>query len=145
MKDLDSFLKKDALDFVNRIYRGKLGKQAVDFKNLSVQELKNGLNFYKRLGNLKNIKDLDKLVINELKQNKAVNSFVSDLLGGVTDNMLVIEYGHETTYWQQKGHLEAEAIAHFFEVVGSGGERLKMLKTCFPFSFAYFVGFIKDI
>ena len=64
---------------------------------------------------------------------------------GVTDNMLVIEYGHETTYWQQKGHLEAEAIAHFFEVVGSGGERLKMLKTCFPFSFAYFVGFIKDI
>ena len=145
MKMLEYYLKKDALDFVNGIYRGKLGKQAVDFKNLSVQELKNGLDFYKKLGNLKNIKGLDKLVVDELKQNKAVNSFVSDLLGGVTDNMLVIEYGHETTYWQQKGHLEAEAIAHFFEVVGSGGERLKMLKTCFPFSFAYFVGVIKDI
>ena len=85
------------------------------------------------------------MVIDKLRQNKAVNSFVSDLLGGITNNILVIEYGHKTTYWQQKGRLEAEAVAHMFEVVGSGGERLKMLKTCFPFSFAYFVGFIKGI
>ena len=145
MKDLEYFLKKDTLDFINKIYRGKLGKQAVDFKNLSIQELKNGLDFYRKLGDLKNIKDLDKLVGFELSKNKIVNSAISDLIGGVTNNMIVIEYGHKTSYWQQKGHLEAEAVAHFFEAVGSGGDRLKMLKSCFPFSFAYFVGFIKRI
>ena len=145
MRNLEYFLKKDALDFINKIYRGKLGKQAVDFKNLSMQELKNGLDFYRKLGDLKNIKDLDKLVGFELSKNKIVNSAISDLIGGVTNNMIVIEYGHKTSYWQQKGHLEAEAVAHFFEAVGSGGDRLKMLKSCFPFSFAYFVGFIKRI
>ena len=40
MKMLEDYLKKDALDFVNGVYRKRLGKLAVDFKNLSIQELK---------------------------------------------------------------------------------------------------------
>ena len=146
MKDLVSFLKKDALDFVNGIYRKRLGKLAVDFKNLSVQELKNGLNFYKRLGNLKNIKDLDKLVVDELKQNKVVNSFVSDLIDGASRGIILADdntlYRHLPTYWNDDT-LKAETTAHFFEVVGSEGERLKTFKKTFPFTYLYIITEIK--
>ena len=146
MKMLDYYLKKDALDFVNRIYRKRLGKLAVDFKNLSVQELKNGLDFYKRLGHLKNIKDLDKLVSVELGKNKAVNSFVSDLLGGVSENLLLSDkyklYQHPISYWNDDT-LKAETMAHFFEVVGSEGERLKTFNKTFPFAYLYIMTEIK--
>ena len=146
MKDLDSFLKKDTLDFVNGIYRKRLGKLAVDFKNLSVQELKKGLDFYKRLGNLKNIKDLDKLVVDELKQNKAVNSFVSDLIDGVTNGCLLPSkidlYKHDVYYWTEDT-IKAELVAHFFEVIGSGGDRLKVFYSAFPDSYRYLLNKIR--
>ena len=142
MKDLEYFLKKDALGFINKIYRGKLGKQAVDFKNLSIQELKNGLDFYRELGKLKNIKDLDKLVGFELSKNKIVNSTVSDLIGGVTNGILFSNeqklklYQHSPLYWNADT-LKAEATAHFFEVIGSGGNRLKTFGTAFPSLYVY--------
>ena len=142
MKNLEYFLKKDILDFINKIYRGKLGKQAVDFKNLSIQELKNGLDFYRKLGDFKNIKDLDKLVNVELKRNKAVNSFVSDLLDGATRGIILANdntlYKHFPTYWNVDT-LKAETTAHFFEVVGSGGDRLSTFKKTFPITYSYLI------
>lgn len=142
MKDLEYFLKKDALDFINKIYKGKLGKQAVDFKNLSIQELKNGLDFYRKLGDFKNIKDLDKLVNVELKRNKAVNSFVSDLLDGATRGIILANdntlYKHFPTYWNVDT-LKAETTAHFFEVIGSGGDRLSTFKKTFPITYSYLI------
>lgn len=146
MKDLEYYLKKDALDFVNRIYRGKLGKQAVDFKNLSIQELKNGLDFYKKLGNLENIKDLDKLVGVELSKNKIVNSAISDLIGGVTNGIVFSNehklYQHPPLYWNVDT-LKAETTAHFFEVIGSGGNRLRTFKTVFPCLYIYLLNKIR--
>ena len=146
MKDLEYFLKKDALDFINKIYRGKLGKQAVDFKNLSIQELKNGLDFYRKLGDLKNIKDLDKLIGFELSKNKIVNSAISDLIGGVTNGIVFSKehklYQHYPLYWNVDT-LKAEATAHFFEVIGSGGNRLRTFKTTFPCLYIYLLNKIR--
>ena len=146
MKDLEYFLKKDALDFINKIYRGKLGKQAVDFKNLSIQELKNGLDFYRELGKLKNIKDLDKLVITELKKNPFNASSVSDLIDGASKSIILAGdntlYKHSPIYWNADT-LKAEATAHFFEVIGSGGNRLKTFGTAFPSLYVYLLNKIR--
>ena len=146
MKNLDHFLKIDALHFINKIYRNKLGKQAVDFKNLSPQELKNGLDFYKKLENFNKIKDLDKLVSIELSKNKIVNSAISDLIGGVTKGIVLSVdhklYQHSTLYWNDDT-LKAEATAHFFEAIGSGGDRLRAFKTAFPCLYMYLLNNIR--
>ena len=150
MKDLEYFLKKDALDFINKIYRGKLGKQAVDFKNLSIQELKNGLDFYRKLGDIKGV-DFTRLVANELLKNREANSAVSDLLEGLTGGKLAGKmlngYGHLETeklnYWKSSNStIKKEAVAHLFEAIGSGGNRLKAIKSAFPFTFTYFLKFL---
>ena len=146
MKNLDHFLKIDALYFINKIYRNKLGKQAVDFKNLSPQELKNGLDFYKKLENFNKIKDLDKLVSIELSKNKIVNSAISDLIGGVTKGIVLSVdhklYQHSTLYWNDDT-LKVEATAHFFEAIGSGGDRLKTFETAFPCLYMYLLNKIR--
>ena len=146
MKNLDHFLKIDALYFINNIYRNKLGKQAVDFKNLSPQELKNGLDFYKKLENFNKIKDLDKLVSIELSKNKIVNSAISDLIGGVTKGIVLSVdhklYQHSTLYWNDDT-LKVEATAHFFEAIGSGGDRLKTFETAFPCLYMYLLNNIR--
>ena len=146
MKNLDHFLKIDALHFINNIYRNKLGKQAVDFKNLSPQELKNGLDFYKKLENFNKIKDLDKLVSIELSKNKIVNSAISDLIGGVTKGIVLSVdhklYQHSTLYWNDDT-LKVEATAHFFEAIGSGGDRLKTFETAFPCLYMYLLNNIR--
>ena len=138
MKNLDHFLKIDALHFINNIYRNKLGKQAVDFKNLSPQELKNGLDFYKKLGEKTGMKGLDKLVISELNKDFLNSSFVSDLLDGVTRGNLfppkIDLYKHDLHYWTEDT-IRAESTAHFFEAIGSGGDRLRAFKSTFIFTY----------
>ena len=146
MKNLDHFLKIDALHFINNIYRNKLGKQAVDFKNLSPQELKNGLDFYKKLGEKTGMKGLDKLVISELNKDFLNSSFVSDLLDGVTRGNLfppkIDLYKHDLHYWTEDT-IRAESTAHFFEAIGSGGDRLKTFKTAFPCLYMYLLNNIR--
>ena len=145
MKMLEDYLKKDALDFVNGIYRKRLGKLAVDFKNLSVQELKNGLEFYEKLGEKIRIKGLEKLVTVEINNNIFNASPVSDLVDGLTKGILELEYGHKPEYWQKNEVLVVEATAHMFEVLGSGGERQAIFKKWFPSSLTWFINFIKGI
>ena len=56
MKDLDSFLKKDALDFVNKIYRKAIPKnQFIPFTTLEGVEFEKSIQFYKKLGDRKAI------------------------------------------------------------------------------------------
>ena len=82
----------------------------------------------------------------ELSKNKIVNSAISDLIGGVTNGIVFSKehklYQHYPLYWNVDT-LKAEATAHFFEVIGSGGNRLRTFKTTFPCLYIYLLNKIR--
>ena len=151
MKDLECYLKKDALDFVNGIYGKAIPKkQFVPFTTLEGVEFEKSMQFYKKLGDINGV-DYSMLVAKELLKNKHTNSAVSDLLEGLTGGRLagynLSRYGHMTKenplYWDKNSQtLVAETTAHIFEALGDGQERLKVLRNIFPYSFAYFLKFL---
>ena len=88
MKMLEYYLKKDALDFVNKIYRKAIPKkQFIPFTTLEGVEFEKSMQFYKKLGDINGV-DYSMLVANELLKNKHINSAVSDLLEGLTGGRL---------------------------------------------------------
>ena len=151
MKNLDHFLTTDALRFVNKIYNQALPKnQFISFKTLEGAEFDKTLQFYKKIGVIKEV-DFTRLVANELLKNREANSAVSDLLEGLTDGKLAGRmldgYGHleagKPNYWKSSNStIKAEATAHLFEAIGSGGNRLKAIISAFPFTFNYFLKFL---
>ena len=150
MKDLDYYLKKDALDFVNGIYRKAIPKkQFIPFTTLEGVEFEKSMQFYKKLGDINGV-DYSMLVTNELLKNKHTNSAVSDLLEGLTGGRLAgynfDTYGHmqgNTSYWDSsKLILRKETIAHMFEAIGSENKRFQILKNVFPLTFVYFCKFL---
>ena len=141
MPNFREALTQDALNYINSVYRKALGSSAVDFKNLSPMELNRVLQVYKDAGYNMNV-DLSKLVGNELAKNPYINSAMSDMVGGLTQNRMIDTslkiYGHETAYWQNPNAILYEATAHMFEAMGSGGERLEAMKEFFPFAYELF-------
>lgn len=75
---------------------------------------------------------------------------VSDLFDGLSDGEIHGFYGHsrrftgKSGYWKRKNALEKEAIAHFFEAIGSEGEKLRAIKDYFPRAFEYFDKFVRE-
>ena len=151
MKKLDQFLTTDALRLINKIYNQALPKnQFISFKTLEGAEFDKTLQFYKKIGVIKEV-DFTRLVANELLKNREANSAVSDLLEGLTDGKLAGRmlngYGHleagKPNYWKSSNStIKKEAVAHLFEAIGSGGNRLKAIKSAFPFTFNYFLNFL---
>ena len=143
---LKQTLEQDALNYINRTYRQVLGKNASDFRSLEANELKSGLQFYEKLGKIKG-EDFTKIVANELAKKPHINSSVSDLIGGMTQNRLAgygtSTYGHKTYYWDIKDSLTGEAIAHLFEALGSGGVRLQAMQEVFPTSWQAFLKYLE--
>ena len=144
MKDLESYLKKDALDFVNGIYRKAIPKnQFIPFTTLEGVEFEKSMQFYKKLGDINGV-DYSMLVAKELLKNIHTNSAVSDLLEGLTGGRLagkISGYGHlekgKPSYWNNLT-LTAETVAHIFEAIGSGGGRIKAIKRVFPLTVGSF-------
>ena len=150
MKDLEFYLKKDALDFLNGIYRKAISKnQFIPFTTLEGVEFEKSMQFYKKLGDINGV-DYSMLVTNELLKNRHTNSAVSDLLEGLTGGRLAgynfDTYGHmqgNTSYWDSsKLILKKETIAHMFEAIGSENKRFQILKNVFPLTFVYFCKFL---
>ena len=56
-------------------------------------------------------------------------------------------YGHGYNYWNYADKsgfkIKAELIAHFFEVIGSGGNRLRTFETVFPCLYIYLLNKIR--
>ena len=134
------------MNYINRTYRQVLGKNASDFRSLAPNELKNGLQFYEKLGKMKG-QDFTRIVADELAKQPHINSAVSDLIGGLTQNKLAgydaLTYGHRTGYWEIKDALVSESIAHMFEALGSGDVRLVTMQEHFPISWDMFIKYIK--
>ena len=94
---------------------------------------------------LKNLdKDVKKEISLLIEKNADINSGASDLINALTYGEIESKYKHDSSYWKFHNEiiystkLRAEAIAHMFEVLGSGGDRLKVFNFYFPLSFSYF-------
>lgn len=71
---------------------------------------------------------------------------VSDLFGAMSDNKCVGRYRHEKTYWHDSERLEREAFAHFFEAMARNDtEKVEILKSVFPNSFALFLEMLNKV
>ena len=144
-------LQNDALNFINRMYRQELGKQAVDFVNLSQQSLFQGLEYYQKMSKILGIPQLERLIANKLKDKAGLTSAVSDILEGLTLGKIAGQhlgtFGHITdgksNYWQQQSNVTGEAVAHLFEASGSRGGREKVMQKVFPTTWESFVKFIR--
>ena len=122
-------IQKDALNYVNQLL-GSSGK-IESFETLDKSREVDGLYV--------------KILEYEIAKKSAVRNGVSDLINDASDGKIDGEYSHNENYWQQKGALEEEAIAHFFAARGSGGERLEEIKTAFPNAYKYFDDFVRGI
>ena len=120
-------IQKDALNYVNQLL-GSSGK-IESFETLDKSREVDGLYV--------------KILEYEIAKKSAVRNGVSDLINGASDGKIDGGYSHNENYWQQKGTLEEEAIAHFFAARGSGGERLKETKKAFPTAYKYFNDFVR--
>ena len=86
-------------------------------------------------------------ITNYIKKNIDINSVVSDIFGAMTYEEIAGReynklYGHGYNYWNYADKsgfkIKAEVIANFFEVFGSGGERMKAINEYFPTTWKYF-------
>ena len=86
-------------------------------------------------------------ITNYIKKNIDINSVVSDIFGAMTYEEIAGReynklYGHGYNYWNYANKsgfkIKAEVIANFFEVFGSGGERMKAINEYFPTTWKYF-------
>ena len=123
-----------------------IGKNASDFRSLAPNELKTGLQFYEKLGRTKG-EDFTRVIADKLAQQPYINSAVSDLIGGLTQNKLAgdgyLTYGHSVEYWKGENALVSESVAHMFEALGSRGVRLVTMQEHFPMSWDMFLKYIK--
>ena len=124
---LKELIQKDALNYVNQILgdRGRIES----FETLNKRR--------------KADREYIDIIKNEIAKKSATRNCVSDLINGASDGKIDGGYSHNENYWQQKGTLEEEAIAHFFAARGSGGERLKETKKAFPTAYKYFNDFVR--
>ena len=86
-------------------------------------------------------------ITNYIKKNIDVNSVVSDIFGAMTYEEIAGReynklYGHGYNYWNYTDksgfRIKAEVVANFFEVLASGGERMKAINEYFPTTWKYF-------
>ena len=92
----------------------------------------------KSAGDLVNLpRDMRGKIEANLNEDKNLKNGVSDIFSGLTADAIVGRYHHDKSYWKGNA-LEGETIAHFFEAMAAGGEKLEILKRYFPSAFAYF-------
>ena len=63
---------------------------------------------------------------------------------GITNNVCVGNFFHDTQYWNGKNALEREAFAHFFEAVARADvEKIEIVKGIFPEAYKTFEGMLE--
>ena len=82
-------------------------------------------------------RDMREKIRANLNEDGDLKNGVSDIFSGLTQDAIAGRYHHPKSYWKGNA-LEGETIAHFFEAMAAGGEKLEILKRYFPSAFAYF-------
>lgn len=130
LPELRKYLEKDTINYVNNLIKPKNPvKSIADVTRLDWDE---------RIA-----------ICRDLEKDDCLKNGVSDIYDGLTKHLINNGYGHhkkkgQKEYWQGD-NLEIETIAHFFEVLGVGGQKKAILKEYFPTAFEYFETFIKGV
>lgn len=112
------------------------------FRKLIINDVNSFINEYSRLNNINNPYEVSKLISDKLGKSPKFHS-VSDLCGGVTENIIVGKFRHRTEYWKNPNKLPKEAFAHFFEATLRNDEdKLKLIKNIFPKSYSEFLNML---
>lgn len=112
------------------------------FRNLIINDFNSFVNEYSRINNINNLYEVSKLISDKLGKSPKFHS-VSDLCGGVTENIIVGKFRHRTEYWKNPNKLPKEAFAHFFEATLRNDEdKLKLIKDIFPKSYSEFLNML---
>ena len=90
--------------------------------------------------------DLEFILDEEEYSIRLRRSGVTDIIGGLTNNLVKSGSCHETKYWKEsKNNVFAEAIANMFEAYMCGGERYEEIKKFFPDSMKYFEDYLDKL
>lgn len=112
------------------------------FRNLIINDVNSFVNEYSRINNINNPYEVSKLISDKLGKSPKFHS-VSDLCGGVTENIIVGKFRHRTEYWKNPNKLPKEAFAHFFEATLRNDEdKLKLIKDIFSKSYSEFLNML---
>ncbi|HFE9685137.1 TPA: minor capsid protein [Clostridium perfringens] len=112
------------------------------FRNLIINDVNFFVNEYSRINNINNPYEVSKLISDKLGKSPKFHS-VSDLCGGVTENIIVGKFRHRTEYWKNPNKLPKEAFAHFFEATLRNDEdKLKLIRDIFSKSYSEFLNML---
>ena len=70
-------------------------------------------------------------------------SSASDILGALSEGRIQGKYSHSLVYWEKKGNIESEFVAHVFEAQFDD-ERREILEKTFPESYNYVINKLKE-
>lgn len=113
-----------------------------NFRNLIIEDVNSFTNEYSKLNAINNPYEVSKLISDKLCKSPKFHS-VSDLCGGVTENIIVGKFSHKTEYWKNPNKLPKEAFAHFFEAtLRNDKDKLKLIKDIFPKSYSEFLNML---
>lgn len=150
-KNIKVNLKKDAKDGYrttfheishNLDYILKRPSQDGVFKELLIEDFNRIKNAYMVKYNLSE-KETYARISKALKQNKKLNS-VSDIVGGITNNMCVGRAKHRTEYWKGAYKLEREAFAHFGSAyIRKDIEEIEYISQMFPNASEHFNNYFR--
>ena len=129
----------DTLRNINKLGK-EIDKNFIPLKELTTEEL------------TKIPKNIKEHILKSVAKEYGINSAVSDILGGLTQNYIKDNgFIHRDTYWNYNNKslysnlLRFETFANMFEAYAVGNDRLKIMNDFFPLSFRYFVDVLGDL
>ena len=133
-----SNLSFDTLRNINKLGK-EIDKNFIPLKELTTEEL------------TKIPKNIKEHILKSVAKEHGINSAVSDILGGLTQNYIKGNgFIHRDTYWNYNNKslylnlLRFETFANMFEAYAVGNDRLKIMNDFFPLSFRYFADVLRD-
>ncbi|MGP1414688.1 MAG: hypothetical protein ACTTJ6_01960 [Treponema sp.] len=134
-----SNLSFDTLTNINKLGK-EIDKNFIPLKELTTEEL------------TKIPKNIKEHILKSVAKEHGINSAVSDILGGLTQNYIKDNgFIHRDTYWNYNNKslylnlLRFETFANMFEAYAVGNDRLKIVNDFFPLSFRYFADVLGDL
>lgn len=88
----------------------------------------------------------NKEIYNKLIKNNSNYKELSDIIGGMTNNKIVGNYGHSKKYWEKSNKLKRETFAQMFTMAGRDDlKQLELFQKYLPNVFKEFDNLIRRL
>ena len=88
--------------------------------------------------------DMRVKIVEDITKDSALKCGIQDIVSGLTMNGFELDYFHSNSFWYRH-ELCQEAIAHFFEAMGTGSSIEKYMRDVFPSAYDYFDNYIRGL